>query len=316
VAARGARWHELDTLLAAGRELHRTDGATIARVAGLYRALCNDLMRCHASGYAPELYGYLNGLAARGHNALYGARPLRIPAFVSFLTRDFPCALRRAWKFFLASTLLFCVPLAVGVVGAMSSEDFALQVVPAGALQQMVEAYSEGFGAGRGAGVNTGMAGFYVYNNIGIAFRCFATGILFGAGSIFFLVYNGLVIGTVTGYVTSAGHATNILTFMCGHAPFELTAILISGAAGLKMGHALIETRGLTRVGSLRQSAPDIARMIGGAAVMLAMAAGIEAFWSPSGLPDQVKWLASAIFSSLVAAYLMLAGRGAPGSSA
>jgi len=45
------------------------------------------------------------------------------------------------------------------------------------------------------------MASFYVYNNVGIAFRCFATGILFGLGSIFFLVYNGLCIGVVAGAV-------------------------------------------------------------------------------------------------------------------
>ena len=85
------------------------------------------------------------------------------------------------------------------------------------------------------------MAGFYVYNNVGIAFRCFATGVLFGAGSLFFLIYNGLVTGTVAGYVMSAGHGGNIWTFMCGHAPFELTAIVIAGGAGLEMGYALVD---------------------------------------------------------------------------
>ena len=126
------------------------------------------------------------------------------------------------------------------------------------------------------------MAGFYVYNNVGIAFRCFATGILFGTGSLFFLVYNGLVTGTAAGYVMSAGHGGNIWTFMCGHAPFELTAIVIAGGAGLQMGYALVDTGGLTRVGSLRRAAPLIARHILGAAAMLLIAALIEGFWSPS----------------------------------
>ncbi len=73
------------------------------------------------------------------------------------------------------------------------------------------------------------MTGFYVYNNIGIAFRCFATGVLFGLGSVFFLVYNGLMIGAVAGLVTAAGHGKNLLTFTCTHGAFELTAIVISG---------------------------------------------------------------------------------------
>ena len=76
----------------------------------------------------------------------------------------------------------------------------------------------------------TNGSGFYVYNNVGIAFRCFATGILFGLGSLFFLIYNGITIGTVLGHVIAAGHGHNILTFVCTHGTFELTAIGIAVA--------------------------------------------------------------------------------------
>ena len=158
------------------------------------------------------------------------------------------------------------------------------------------------------------MAGFYVYNNVGVAFRCFATGILFGTGSIFFLVYNGLMIGTVTGTVAQAGFSANILTFMCGHAPFELTAIIIAGAAGIQMGYAVVETRGRTRIGSLRHQAPDIARLIVGAAVMLVIAALVEGFWSPSSAAPTVKWVVAALFTTLVIAFLAFAGRRSKGA--
>jgi uncharacterized membrane protein SpoIIM required for sporulation len=227
-----------------------------------------------------------------------------------YLLVEFPVALRRNWKFFMMSLALFGVPLVLGIIIALTSEEGALQIVPAAQLQGVVDAYSQGFDEGRATGVDAGMAGFYVYNNVGIAFRCFATGILFGAGSIFFLVYNGLVIGTVTGYVAQAGFGGNILTFMCGHGPFELTAIVISGAAGLRMGYALVDTGGRTRIGSLRASAPDIARMIVGAAAMLVIAAAIEGFWSPSAAPAPVKWTFSAAFSFLVVGFLLFAGRG------
>jgi uncharacterized membrane protein SpoIIM required for sporulation len=229
--------------------------------------------------------------------------------FLRLVAADFPRTLRANFRYFSLSLLLFGLPCAVGVVGAMSSPEFAADVLPPQMLHAMADAYSEGFSAGRGSGVDAGMAGFYVYNNVGIAFRCFATGILFGAGSIFFLVYNGLVIGTVTGFVIHAGHGVNILTFMCGHAPFELTAIVISGGAGLQMGHALVDTKGRTRVGSLRRAAPDIFRLIVGAAVMLLIAAAIEAFWSPSAVPAEIKWIVSAALWLLVAGYLGLAGR-------
>ena len=68
-----------------------------------------------------------------------------------------------------------------------------MSVLPAELLDGMAEAYSKGFAEGRSGDQDAAMAGFYVYNNVGIAFRCFATGILFGLGSLFFLLYNGLV---------------------------------------------------------------------------------------------------------------------------
>ena len=309
VAARSRDWHELDRLLVSGDSLHRLDGATISRAAALYRSLCTDLMRCRAARYTPDLGAYLDGLAARAHASLYGAQPLRVPGVVDFFARDFPRALRANGRFFLLACALFFLPFALGLAGALASDELAAKVIPTATLEGMAHAYSKGFASGRDAGTDTGMAGFYVYNNVGIAFRCFATGILYGAGSLFFLVYNGLVTGTVAGYVMSAGHGANIWTFMCGHAPFELTAIVIAGGAGLQMGYALVDTGGLTRVGSLRRAAPSITRQILGAAAMLLIAALIEGFWSPSSLPAPVKWSAAGAFTLLVTLYLALAGR-------
>lgn len=309
VAQCHARWHELETLLGTGRALHALGGASIARAASLYRSLCTDLMRSRGAGYTPDLIGYLDALAARAHSALYSAAPVRFPAFARLLAVECPRAVRDNIGYFALAFTLFYAPLLVGLFSVLQRPEVAFEVLPRSALEGMVSAYSSGFDDGRATGVDAGMAGFYVFNNVGIAFRCFATGIFFGAGSMFFLVYNGLVIGMVTGYVMHAGHGENILTFMCGHGPFELTAIVIAGAAGLKMGYALVETGGLTRIGSLRTQAPDIARLVVVAAMMLVVAAAVEAFWSPSSLPPPVKWTASAVFTLLVIAYLALAGR-------
>jgi uncharacterized membrane protein SpoIIM required for sporulation len=308
VATRQLRWTELDGILT-GRALHRRDGATIARAVSLYRIVCSDLMRARSAGYTPDLLAYLDGLVSRAHNAIYGARPFRLPDFVRGIYREFPRAVRKNGLFFALSTALFLIPLAIGLIAGMGSREAATQIIPAEMLEGMAESYSTGFDQGRSEGVDAGMAGFYVYNNVGIAFRCFATGIFFCLGSVFFLVYNGLVIGTVTGFVSQAGYGQNILTFMCGHAPFELTAILIAGAAGLRMGWALVDTGGRTRIGSLRGAAPDITRMVLGAGAMLVIAAGVEAFWSPSSLAPPIKWVAAGVFTLMVAAYLAVAGR-------
>jgi uncharacterized membrane protein SpoIIM required for sporulation len=309
VAARRAAWDELDRTLAADRMLHRLPPRAISRTAALYRALCADLMRARAAGYGPDLVAYLDGLAARAHNALYAAPPYRLAAVWELFARDFPRTLRRRARFLGLAALLFLGPGAVGYVGAVSSPSFAGKVLPEAMLSQMEQAYSEGLAKGRAGGESTLMAGFYVYNNVGIAFRCFATGVLFGLGSVFFLIYNGLVIGTVLGFIVQAGHGRNILTFVSGHSPFELTAIVIAGAAGLQMGYALVATGGRTRIGSLRGQAREIAELVLGAAGMLCIAALIEGFWSPSAVPARVKWLVAASLAVWVATYFLFAGR-------
>jgi uncharacterized membrane protein SpoIIM required for sporulation len=204
--------------------------------------------------------------------------------------------------------MLFVAPGVFGLVMTLADPDFATNVLPRGTLEAAARMYAEGLD-GRDTDTDAAMAGFYVYNNVGIAFRCFATGILFGLGSMFFLVYNGLMIGTTVGFVIEAGHGHNILTFVSGHAPFELTAICISGGAGLRMGWSLVDTRGRSRLSSLRAAAPEVGTIIVGAASMLLVAAAVEAFWSPSSAAPQTKWIAASIASAMVVAHLAFAGR-------
>ena len=308
VATREASWRELEQLLVLGRELHRGQPADISRAASLYRSVCADLMRARAQ-YGSELVRYLDGLAGRAHNLIYGARASRLRGLWELVAEDFPRTLRRRWRIFALANALFYLPFIVGLIGAMNSPDFAATILPPSQLATMESMYEQGFDSGRAAGADTAMAGFYVLNNIGIAFRCFATGILFGLGSLFFSIYNGLIIGVVLGWVIGAGHGANILTFICGHGPFELTAIVISAAAGLQMGWALIATDGQTRLGSLRAQARELGHLIVGAAVMLLIAALLEGYWSPSSAPPPVKWAVSICGCVFVTVWLAFGGR-------
>jgi uncharacterized membrane protein SpoIIM required for sporulation len=309
VARRRTAWDELDALLGAGRDLHKLPPANISRAAALYRSVCSDLMRARAAGYDADVVRLLDALAARAHGALYRAPPHRVSALWDLVAREFPRTLRRHGRAFACATALMIVPAIVSFAGSRQSREFALQVLPEETAEQMEAVYADDMSRGRDEATDLAMAGFYVSNNVGIAFRCFSTGVLFGLGSVFFLVYNGLVFGAVAGLVSRAGHGRNLFTFVAGHGAFELTAIVVAATAGLVMGYALVATGGLTRWASLRRRAPDVARLVMGAALMLLVAAGIEGFWSPAGFPAPVKWSVAAALWVAVAAYLAFAGR-------
>ena len=85
---------------------------------------------------------------------------------------------------------------------------------------------------------------------------------------------------------------------------WELTAVVVAGAAGLRLGSSLVLTGGRTRGDALRAAGPDVLRLTAGAAVMLFMAAAIEGFWSGSSWPDPVRAAFGLLQVGLVVAWL------------
>ncbi len=314
---RRPEWEELDALChrAASRGLRKLEAEEVAKLPPLYRSVCADLAAAQAARYSAPLVEYLRGLTATAHGVLYGphARARDDGGRFSFRgtwTSAFPRAVRRHWKAMAISAALFFVPFTLGVVLTLREPTMAFRIVPEAMLRPLTEAYARGFEGGRDGGESTMMTGFYVYNNVGIALRCFATGIFGGLGSAFYLVQNGLSIGAVLGYVASQGAGVNIVTFIVGHGSLELGAIVLAGGAGLALGWSVVAPGDLTRVASLQKTARDIVVIVFGASMMLVFAALIEGFWSASGTPRPIKLAVGVLLFVLVMVYLTFAGRG------
>ena len=238
-ARRQQDWNELEALVRRAQTvgLKRLSGPEIARLSPLYRDLCADLAAAQAARYSAPLVDALQALTASAHTVVYsvyarqGARFRFSDAFVAF-----PRAIRRHKIAMGLAFLLFFVPFFVAFFASLHDPTFAFRVAPESQLRELTESYRQGFSAGRETGQGAMMAGFYVNNNVGIALRCFATGVFFGLGSVFYLLQNGLATGAIVGYVSSQGAGQNILTFIVGHSSFELGAIVIAGGAGMALG--------------------------------------------------------------------------------
>jgi uncharacterized membrane protein SpoIIM required for sporulation len=154
------------------------------------------------------------------------------------------------------------------------------------------------------------MFGFYIWNNVRIGFQTFAGGLLAGVGSVWFLASNGVIIGSVAGYLTQIGYAATFWSFVAGHSSLELVAIVLSGAAGLRLGLAVIAPGERSRKSALVAAAKPAVRVMYGAALLFFAAAFVEAFWSPhTTIPFGVKIAAGAAGWALLASYFAFAGR-------
>ncbi|MCC6749340.1 MAG: stage II sporulation protein M [Deltaproteobacteria bacterium] len=292
VELRRTEWHELELLLSTlgRRRRRRAPPEALSRFAALFRNVCADLARARAQGFPDDMVDYLNTLAARCHNQFYVAPPFPLGRVWHFFRVVFPLAIRRNAIYVAVGLVLFYGPLA-GMVALSRADDQVLyQFVPKPMLEQFEKMYEAGHAKGRSESTDLAMTGFYVKNNVGIAFQCFATGIFFGLGSLFFMLYNGIVIGAVVGFVSGTPAGMNLLSFIVGHGPWELTAICLSGAAGLRLGFGPLITGSRRRRDAMRLAAADAVRLVLGAAAMLLVAALVEGFFSPSSLPPAVKF--------------------------
>lgn len=301
-----AEWDELEKLLAALKRGAQESPAE--RMASLYRRACEQLALARSRTYPAHIIDRLNHLTAEAHQAIYQRREVGAQALRRLLVVEFPSAVRAHGRYVLLATLTFVAPLlSLGVLAYLNPE-LILSLLDAEAVAQFEDMYSGSggpIGRARKAESDWIMFGFYIYNNIGIAFQCFAGGLFAGVGSLFFLGFNGAYIGAVAGYLTQRGFSAAFYSFVATHGAFELTAIVLSGAAGLRIGRALLAPGRRTRRHALTLAARESIVIVYGATGLLVIAAAIEAFWSSAPwIPHAVKYAAAACCWLAVFGYL------------
>lgn len=296
-------------------EQGKAKAADVADFPHQYRRLCQHLALAQQRGYSSYLVDPLQQLALRGHQQLYRHRSQLTANILAFLLAGFPRLVREQWRFVLIAGLLFFGSLVGIALLVYLFPDLVYSIISPQQVAEMQGMYNPdasrlGRAAERAASEDWMMFGYYVMHNIGIAFQTFAAGLLFGLGSVFFLIFNGLVIGAVSGHLTDIGYGQTFWSFVMGHGAFELSAITLAGAAGLQLGWSLVAPGRLARSEALRLAARKSVRMLCGVMVFLLIAAFIEAYWSSTtGIEPWIKYAVGVALWLLVAAYLTLAGR-------
>lgn len=279
-----------------------------------YRQLCHHLALAQSRMYSPLLIDQLNELVTRGHHCLYTSRLHFAHRFINFYLRDLPQLIRREWQVVLLSSVLFFGSFLSMLIAIQIEPELVYSVIDGSQVAGMEEMYAPDrtsrFGREHEADSDLYMFGFYIKNNTSIGFQVFAGGLLYGLGSLFFLFYNGLVIGAVAGHLTQIGYIDTFWGFVAGHSPFELTAIVLAGAAGFKLAAALIMPGRKSRSLALRDNAQDAIGMVYGSATLFMMAAFVEAFWSSQAwIPLLVKYSVGITLWLLVIGYFTQLGR-------
>lgn len=311
--SRSSSWQELERLCARleGPLRRRAPAATVTRFALLYRCACADLALADAYQLPPDTIHYLHQLVGRAHNQLYRSRTFRFTLWFRELFVTVPRRLYGDRCLWLAFGVFWGI-FAMAMVIACRNPEFAQQVVGKQLLTEVEDMHSRSVGH-RDVDASGNAAGFYIDHNASIGLRCFAFGLLLGIGGLFETAHNAAMLGAIFGHMAMTPHPGSFFEFVTAHGPFELTAIVLMAAAGMRLGFSLVDTGGLGRVDSLRRAARRSVPVLSAGVILFILAALIEGFLSPSDAPYAIKAGVAVVSALMLLFYFVVLGY--PGES-
>lgn len=315
-------WRRLEELLQniANLGVEKLNADEILEFGRWYRRAAAELSFHRTHDADPDQLEYLNELVGRCYPYVYSAPTRPLPNVWRFFSHDFPSAFRRHGFFIFIAFLTSMLPAIIGGAITLQDRSLADQLMS----PEQLTAYDNV--AKRHDKPSDWMplverpetASFIMTNNIKVTLVAFAGGMTLGLLTLFVLLGNGLMLGVVATIVFQHGPqtASSFWGFVAPHGVFELTAIFISGGAGLLLAYAIINPGSQPRRIALRDAGKEAVILMLGVIAMLLIAGCIEAFFSPlKTVKDGTKFIVAGIEAILLFGYLFFAGHGVNSAS-
>jgi len=305
---RKPQWAKLEALLNRSqtsglKSLARSD---LQELSLLYRQTAADLAAIREDRGSVHYARYVNHLLVRAHNTIYSSHRASPMAAVWFFTKTYPTAFRRHLPQVILATLIFAVAGLVGAVLTYQNSDFKVKILG----PQMVETIDRHqMWTHSIVGIKPVASSTIMTNNLSVGFTTFALGITAGLGTIYMMVFNGLLIGVIGVACYLSGMSLQLWSFVAPHGVLELPAIFIAGGAGLRIAQGLLFPGVLPRRDSLARAGSEAVQLLLGTLPILIIAGLIEGFVSPTSLSVPLKFSMAAALFVLLNVYLFGAGR-------
>jgi uncharacterized membrane protein SpoIIM required for sporulation len=280
IESRRPRWEKLENLLdkaevAGLRALSLEEARSLGK---MYRAVSSDLLWVRARSGSADVSAYLNDLVGRAYALTYPGKRPRLADVWGFVSRGFPDLMRREWRMYIASLLMFMAGTGFGYLGMWKDPNAAHYLVPEEHLKldPVERAEKEAKGEGMTVEDQAQFSAFLFTHNIQVAFLAFALGITVGIGTALMLFVNGLFLGALAYVYTAKGMAGWFWAWILPHGIPEITAICIAGAAGLVIARGMVAPKGLPRGMSIRNEAVTAVKLLFGTLALFVLAGFIE----------------------------------------
>lgn len=309
IAVHQGSWNRLAQLTArARRGVRRLDPGELDELVALYQRTSTHLSYARTNFHNTALTTRLTRLVAGASGVIYGKRARTFRGLAEFFRTTFPAAVWDARRFVLVAALLTFVPVAaIGIW--IANSDAALEASAPDAVREAYvnddfESYYSSDPAGQFATQVT-------INNIQVSIFAFAAGIVLCLGAAVILAYNGANLGVALGLFAAAGQQPKFWGLILPHGLLELTAVVIAGAAGLRLGWAIIAPGDRRRGEALAIAGRRSVVIILGLLAVFITAGLIEGFVTGSSLPTVVRVGIGVAVELAFLTYIVVQGRAA-----
>ena len=301
-AAHRAQWDRLGVLVARRRRL---TGAEADELVTLYQQVATHLSVVRSSAPDAVLVGRLSALVARARGAVTGTHAPAWGDVARFVLVTFPAAVYRCAVWWVPTAVVF-LAVSWGIGGWVATHPrVQAALVPDAAVRQLVDHdfadyYRSAPAAEFAFGVWT--------NNAWITAGCLVLGVLLGLPVVGILWQNAVNVGISGGLMWTYDRADVFFGLITPHGILELTAVLIAGGAGLRLGWTVVSPGPRTRAQALAETGRETVGMALGLAGVLLVSGVIEAFVTPSGLPTWARVGIGVVAETAFLSYVFVLG--------
>ena len=289
IQKRTPHWERLTSLVATASQnrLKGLSRSELQELALLYRQVASDLSTLRQDRTSAALAAQINHLLARAHHIIYSSRKSTWRNFLLYLRDGYPLVFRQQIRYVFAALVLMLGGTLVAVAFTLADARFAAPILGPTVLESVErhEMWTDSI-----VSVSPQATSGIMTNNLSVSFGAFAGGLLLGLGAIYILFFNGLMLGAVAVVCQKAGMGILLWSFVAPHGSLELPAIVIAGAAGLRLGHGMLFPGIYKWKDSVARAGSEAVRLVSGVIPMLIIAGSLEGFFSPSSAPVALKF--------------------------
>ena len=282
--AHEADWRRLEALLgiAEKRSLKALDDDELMALPVLYRQALSSLSVARETSLDRALVEYLESLCARAYFFMYGVRTSAGTRLGQFFLHDWPAAIRALWPETIAALLLTLAGMVAAYLLVSHDSTWFFSIIPGdlangrdptASAAQLRDTLYDGGGTKDGLSI---FATFLFTHNAQVAILAFALGFAFGVPSALLLVYNGCMLGAFFALFVPHGLGVGLGGWLAIHGTTEMLAIILAGAAGLRIGRAIAFPGQRLRLRAASDAGKASATAMAGGVVMLMVAGLLE----------------------------------------